>query len=271
MSKRPLARYCSAFVAAIDFELSRTHGFGCVTYTSNGAHDDMDFTHFLASRDALVRGFLATDWAAMSDFDALRARGIEIERGMFRATGGVNTHKGLLFLHLFLLWAWTHDVAWNALEESIRQFSQPLLRDYERHEMPQSTLRRTHHIADIRTYPLQGFHPLLMTLYKAITESLDDERLTLYLIATTDDTTTIKRSSVETLRALQRRAMRLFQAERRPTRFQKSPRANGAADATWDSPAALDATYIARRISSGGVADLFTTVRTLEWLRKDWT
>lgn len=257
MPNRPLSLYCHALYDAIEDELSRQLGFGCVTYASTGAHDDMTVEHFLASRDALLHGFQETPWDTISDFFALRARGVTLEQEMFRATGGVNTHKGLLFLQLFLLWAWTHAISWDGLEPSIRSFAAPLQDDYADARLPQRALRQAHHIRDIRAFPLHGFQPLLTLVEQTQSHPLDDETLTLTLIATTDDTTTLKRSDVKTLRHLQQRARLLLESR-------------SAQHPSSDSAQALNETYIAHRISSGGVADLFTTVRTLERLRKDW-
>ncbi|MCX7828047.1 MAG: triphosphoribosyl-dephospho-CoA synthase [Thermanaerothrix sp.] len=76
---------------------------GLVDPSDPGCHDDMDWTHFLLSCSALA-GFWSrqaqvglmgmTGEAALG---TLRRNGLEMERAMFEATGGVNTHKGLIF------------------------------------------------------------------------------------------------------------------------------------------------------------------------------
>jgi triphosphoribosyl-dephospho-CoA synthetase len=79
---------------------------GLVGPLGRGSHDDMDWTTFLLSAAAL-----APHWREQAAVGAehgyykplnemmapLRERGIEMERAMFAATGGVNTHKGLVF------------------------------------------------------------------------------------------------------------------------------------------------------------------------------
>lgn len=80
-------------------ELYITPKPGLVDLMSNGAHADMDVPLFERSaaslepyfRDAVLLGM---DLCGMED---LRARGIEAERVMFEVTGGVNTHKGMIY------------------------------------------------------------------------------------------------------------------------------------------------------------------------------
>jgi triphosphoribosyl-dephospho-CoA synthetase len=80
---------------------------GLVDACGAGAHSDMDLA-------LLIRGASAIEpywWAQALDgltheksgsydglFPKLRARGVEMELSMFMATGGVNTHKGIIFL-----------------------------------------------------------------------------------------------------------------------------------------------------------------------------
>jgi len=99
---------------------------GLVTPFSNGSHSDMDYFTFLASAAALApfwerfarlgasfaakSGFLTGDESAVCGglgreaapdpaelLPLLREEGVRAERMMFAATGGVNTHKGLVF------------------------------------------------------------------------------------------------------------------------------------------------------------------------------
>lgn len=84
---------------------------GLVTPFSRGAHGDMDYFTFLAGAAALAPWFSEAaalgaglagfespeDPAARDLLDRLRAAGRRAEAAMFEATGGVNTHKGLIF------------------------------------------------------------------------------------------------------------------------------------------------------------------------------
>ena len=80
-------------------ELYTTPKPGLVDLMSCGAHKDMDVPLFEKSADALLPYFrdavlMGMDLCEMED---LRRRGLEAEWKMFGATGGVNTHKGMVY------------------------------------------------------------------------------------------------------------------------------------------------------------------------------
>jgi len=82
---------------------------GLVDPFTSGAHDDMDYITFLVSLCALSpywglqarTGLEGTP--AESAMERLRPVGLEMECAMARVTGGVNTHKGLIFALSLLL------------------------------------------------------------------------------------------------------------------------------------------------------------------------
>jgi hypothetical protein len=77
---------------------------GLVSTVDNGAHDDMKLTTFVRSLLALRFCFtaIAEAGAREAPFDELRRLGIEAERRMLAATGGINTHRGAIFCLGFL-------------------------------------------------------------------------------------------------------------------------------------------------------------------------
>lgn len=80
-------------------ELYTTPKPGLVDRRNCGAHRDMDVPMFERSVESLRPYF--RDAAGMGmrgcGMPALRARGVEAEAAMFAATGGVNTHKGMIY------------------------------------------------------------------------------------------------------------------------------------------------------------------------------
>jgi triphosphoribosyl-dephospho-CoA synthase len=72
---------------------------GLVSHVDSGSHNDMDAHTFLASVVAITPFFgrLTLAGAAASGMDGLRSIGLEAERAMLEATGGVNTHRGAIF------------------------------------------------------------------------------------------------------------------------------------------------------------------------------
>jgi triphosphoribosyl-dephospho-CoA synthase len=77
---------------------------GLVSPVDNGAHDDMDVTTFVRSLLALRFYFtaIADAGARAAPFAALQRLGIEAEKRMLAATGGINTHRGAIFCLGFL-------------------------------------------------------------------------------------------------------------------------------------------------------------------------
>lgn len=105
---------------AVLYEAAAAPKPGLVTPFSNGAHADMDYFTFLASSASLApfwerfarlgvsfaarlhtEGARGNSRSPLADPSALlpllRGEGVRAERAMFAATGGVNTHKGLVF------------------------------------------------------------------------------------------------------------------------------------------------------------------------------
>ena len=80
-------------------ELYTTPKPGLVDMNNNGAHSDMDVRMFEKSADALAPYFKDAARLGMErcGISLLRERGIRAEAEMFAATGGVNTHKGLIY------------------------------------------------------------------------------------------------------------------------------------------------------------------------------
>ena len=78
---------------------------GLVDGENNGAHRDMNIALFMASIRAVspwfprffAQGKATADLPAPQTLLAIRPTGLACEQAMFKATGGVNTHKGGIF------------------------------------------------------------------------------------------------------------------------------------------------------------------------------
>lgn len=92
-------------VQALLCEVYTTPKPGLVDLRNTGSHRDMDLFTFLRSSCALWPYYRRCAALGMENrgqdpaavFPALRRAGLEAERAMLRATGGVNTHKGAIF------------------------------------------------------------------------------------------------------------------------------------------------------------------------------
>ena len=107
---RAAALSCRAMLT----EVSVTPKPGLVDRHDSGSHDDMDFYTFVDSAAVLAPWFrrfflLGTELAGEAPeraFDRLRYPGMLAEEDMYAATGGVNTHKGMIFSLALLCAAW---------------------------------------------------------------------------------------------------------------------------------------------------------------------
>lgn len=89
-----------AATLALHDELALAPKPGLVTPSSPGSHDDMDAHTFMRSLFAL-RGYfvrIAALGAESAPFVALEAAGLDAEARMHAATGGINTHRGAVFM-----------------------------------------------------------------------------------------------------------------------------------------------------------------------------
>lgn len=92
-------------IKSILFEVTASPKPGLVDRYNSGAHKDMDFFTFMRSSSVLYPYFYNCTKAGMdfegNDFKELllkmRPIGIKAEEDMFKATHGINTHKGILF------------------------------------------------------------------------------------------------------------------------------------------------------------------------------
>lgn len=84
---------------ALRMELDTTPKPGLVDRRDNGAHKDMDYALMSKSISALRPYLTRLAVESAKDIDPAKIKevGIEAEKAMLKATGGVNTHKGALF------------------------------------------------------------------------------------------------------------------------------------------------------------------------------
>ena len=77
---------------------------GLVDRLGRGAHKDMDIFTFMASASSIYRGMYGCALTGLNDgkdpfslLEKIRPIGMDCEKSMLKATGGVNTHKGIIF------------------------------------------------------------------------------------------------------------------------------------------------------------------------------
>lgn len=251
-----------AATLALHDELALAPKPGLVSFVDSGSHDDMDAHTFMRSLFALRRYFvrMAELGARRAAFADLERCGIAAEARMLAATGGINTHRGAIFI-LGLLCAATgaaqardgrRDA--DAIRASLRvHWGEALMaRTRRAPTLPGGLAARRFNLRSASQEAAMGFPTLFETALpawrRASALGLDLARTRLdtffALLAELDDSNLAHRGGLEGL-SFARAQARAFQA------------AGGAADAhalvrAWD----IHQGFVARRLSPGGCADM---------------
>ena len=248
---------------------------GLVDLFSTGAHQDMNVHTFEKSAYALYPWFvrMAAQGAILSGdlqelFRDVRVSGIEAEKAMYRATGGVNTHKGLIFtLGIFCAAAGRCArenegvIEWTQLRSIQRQMvGKTLVEELgvimkkKAHSHGEQNLQK-YGTAGIRGEAIAGYPSLfqlaLPTLRQGVAEGHDWNRVKLQtllvLMGSTQDSNIISRRGPEELKKVQEEIRSLLES-------------GGAyRDDAVEYLKRLDQEYRVRNVSAGGCADLLAT------------
>ncbi len=249
---------------------------GLVDRRNCGSHRDMDLPLFEQSAEALrpyfeecfTLGRVGTDQPPEEVFHGMRQAGLEAEKRMFRATNGVNTHKGALFTFGLLLGAlgrlWNAENPTPSPEKICREaghlYAHQLENDLS--QAPNTAglkLFRTHGIPGIRGEAAQGFPTLWFHALPAYqdycTLGLSPNDAGVYtlleLIATIEDTNLYHRGGPAGASWAKKQAEALLNK-----------------DPDLQKVKALDDAFIARNLSPGGSADLLAATYFLYQLNK---
>jgi len=248
-------------VASLHAELVLAPKPGLVCPGDRGSHDDMDASTMLRSLFALRHGFVAMAAAAArgTGFATLQSIGIEAERAMRRATGGVNTHRGAIF-NLGLLVAATASCEADGLPVTPTSLRETLRARWGRSLRVRPVVEGSHGLAMAARYDAGGarreaadgfpsvFGIVLPALQAARAAGHDERAARLHAlmtgIATVEDTNLLYRGGRDGLLFAQGLARDFL---------------DGGGVARPDRDATLRITgraFVARRLSPGGSADL---------------
>lgn len=270
-------------VRALFREVLATPKPGLVDRKNTGAHTDMDVHTFERSALALMPYFVqftlhGIDHCTQTPaqvFESLRPLGIKAELAMRRATGGVNTHKGIIFslgilcCGLGMLYGTQTPYSQKALQDICKQLSAPLAVDFETIQSQGAIshgeqLYLRYGLRGVRGEALDGYPHLYDLAYPRFTQllgkglSLNDAGvLTLVdIIAHTEDSNIVSRSDYRTMEAV---ATQLRDLTKTPLEDQ----------AYLSILQALDEAFIAKNISPGGSADLLAMTYFLYFLETE--
>lgn len=270
---------------------------GLVDLRNTGAHRDMDVALFETSAGAIESYFAACYQEGLNHcgqpedlFSCLRTLGVQAEKDMFSATGGVNTHKGMIFSlgiicgalgilsakkgfadveELLML---AGRIAVPAFDADLRplQREEEIMSPAEKQDPEAANGKRNlstagekqylrYGITGIRGEAASGFAsirkcawPFFQSMREQGESSERAGMLTLLkLITEVTDTNMIARAGLETQQRLQKQVRELLEQDSLPT---------------TEEIEALDDTFIRENVSPGGCADLLAIVYFLQQL-----
>ena len=240
---------------ALRLELDTTPKPGLVDRQDNGAHKDMDYALMSKSISAL-RPYLtrlALDSAKDIDPAKIKEIGIEAEKAMLKATGGVNTHKGALFCIGLSVAAASYLASTTG---SVEAYSFKELVSRAASEIPSA--RGTHGAEAKRSFKAVGAlenaraaYPELFADWLPYYRSLEGDpfrchKTLLHIMTTLDDTNILHRRGAEGLAHAEAEAARLLE------------------DFSESGLSSLNKDFIRENISPGGSADMLSLTIFIE-------
>ncbi len=240
---------------ALRLELDTTPKPGLVDRQDNGAHKDMDYALMSKSISALRPYLTRLAVESAKDIDPAKIKeiGIEAEKAMLKATGGVNTHKGALFC-IGLSVAAASNLA--SATGSVQAYSFKELVSRAASEIPSA--RGTHGAEAKRSFKVGGAlenaraaYPELFTDWLPYYRSLEGDpfrchKTLLHIMTTLDDTNILHRRGAEGLAHAEAEAARLLE------------------DFSESGLSSLNKDFIRENISPGGSADMLSLTIFIE-------
>lgn len=234
---------------ALRLELDTTPKPGLVDRQDNGAHKDMDYALMSKSISALRPYLTRLAVESAKDIDPAKIKeiGIEAEKAMLKATGGVNTHKGALFC-IGLSVAAASCLACSTGAVEAYSFKELVSRVAS--EIPSA--RGTHGAEAKRSFKAVGAlenaraaYPELFTDWLPYYRSLEGDpfrchKTLLHIMTTLDDTNILHRRGAEGLAHAEAEAARLLE------------------DFSESGLSSLNKNFIRENISPGGSADMLS-------------
>ena len=244
---------------ALQAELDTTPKPGLVDRNDNGAHRDMDHALMRRSIQALHPYFVRLAQIGFDNpqprHDEIQQVGIEAEQAMFKATGGVNTHKGALFsigLAAVALggMACSNNAQLHSLSNSIASLASLFPNTSGTHG---SKAKANNKLKGALDNAREGYTQLFKAWLPFYLDRLaEGDRYALHktllrIMCDLDDTNIVYRTSMETMQEVQAEARRMLEHIPETTHFEAALQA-------------MNTDYIRRNISPGGSADMLSLV-----------
>lgn len=260
---------------ALQAELDTTPKPGLVDRNDNGAHRDMDHALMQRSIQALHPYFVRLAQLGFTDkqpcHDEIVNIGIEAEREMFKATGGVNTHKGALFSIGLAAVALAGEafsritqaercgtMAYNDVNSKQIQFLSNSIASLARlfpdtNGTHGSKAKANNILKGALDNAREGYTQLFKAWLPFYIDRIAEgdnyalHKTLLRIMCDLDDTNIVYRTSMETMQEVKTEARQMLDASRNIVNFEAALQA-------------MNTDYIHRNISPGGSADMLSLV-----------
>lgn len=264
--------YSQLATKSLLYEVNTSPKPGLVDRFNSGSHEDMDIYTFMSSGASLSKGFsdlsiMGYEWAdkpLKGLLKHIRPIGIEMEKQMFSATRGINTHKGMIFslgLISFIASRIAHNRGIeNVKAEEIFEKTSELTQGICSAELINTATHNTHGERVFKRFGVTGIRGEVESGFPTILKgALDEVRKGCYtnrnkdefflqiffnIMAHCEDSTILHRHSPEILNKVKLRADSFLK--------QGGMRQSDAFEQVFQ----MDKEFIERRISPGGSADL---------------
>ena len=244
---------------ALRMELDAPLKPGLVGPDSNGAHGDMDYA-LMRRSIAAIRPYFSR-MALAGSADELRQLGIDAEKAMLAATGGVNGHRGAIFAFGLSVSVFRRRMEFVdnklVMQKYLTQTARVLLDNAKKDNELHSTVL-SHGEAAVQKYGVRGARAMALDGYKDLfafwqpyfhgirKQPFALQRTLVCLIASLDDTCLIHRVGYERSGQLRDEALEVFGEIAHGTDYEK----------TESLLKGLCARYAAEGASPGGAADM---------------
>lgn len=192
MGSRPL-RFSRYFLYAALAPFGRSRSYGSCSMTFEDAKGNRHFYHVLQALVILVRAYSSLDFSSINSLHELRSRGLPIEDALSQIGSSTGLLKGLLFHSILIAATYEQKTAMDLIPEKIKSIVKGLEKDFSKDITSPSTLFFSRYgIGGARMLALAGYKPIIDKALPFWQGAMDLDDLSLYLIAQTYDTTTLK-------------------------------------------------------------------------------
>jgi len=245
MNKLKISNLC---YEALIKEVELTPKPGLVDKNNSGSHRDMDIEVFYKSAKAIEPFF--EKFLELSEFESLRLEGLKCEEAMFKATKGVNTHKGMIFSLAVICGAINRTTSFKNLQDEIKYLCKDLIEKDLKNIKNAKTKGEEFFLktkkAGIREEATSGYAtvfekslPFFEAKLKVYDEDIALKLTLLYLMSFVNDTTIYARGGLEAIEFVKKEAKKVLHVEELDKNLNK-----------------FDKMMIEKNLSAGGSADL---------------